>query len=38
MTTEVVFVGLRVSNGNLFTIDNYQGKKQDDEIMISKKL
>ena len=38
MTTEVVFVGLRVSIRNLFMGDNYQDKKQDDEIMISKKL
>ena len=38
MTTKVVFVGLKVSNGNLFTIDNYQDKKRDDGIMISKKL
>ena len=38
MTTRVVFVGLRVSIRNLFMDDNYQDKKQDDEITISKKL
>ena len=38
MTTKVVFVGLRVSSRNLFMNDNYQDKKQDDGIMISKKL
>lgn len=38
MTTEVVFVGLGIFSENLFSTKNYQAKKQDDEIMISKKL
>ena len=33
MTTQVVFVGLQVSDVNLFMIGNYQAKKRDDVIV-----
>ena len=33
MTTQVVFVGLKVSDVNLFMIGNYQAQKRDDVIV-----